>query len=127
MREHIYRTLDYGLSRLKRRDYRLDHAVPLDLLLATVLRRFAWLVRGFLKCMALQRRLRFVFMAPHVDLRNATLIRFGKGVTLERGVVIDGLSHDGIILGDNVAIGAYSVIRASSPSSMGGGVRMGNN
>ncbi len=127
MRERIYQFLDYGLSRLKRRDYHLDRGVPLNLLAATVLRRLIWLVRGFVKCGVLQRRLNVVFMAPRVNLRNASLIRFGKGVTLERGVIIDGMSHDGIILGDNVAIGAYSLVRASSPSSLGAGLRMGNN
>jgi acetyltransferase-like isoleucine patch superfamily enzyme len=127
MRERIYHTLDYGLSRLKHREYHLDRSVPLTLLLGTVLRRLMWLVRGFVKCGVFQRRLHFVFMAPRVDLRNAALIRFGKGVTLERGVIIDGLSRDGIVLGDNVAIGAYSLVRASSPSSLGAGVRMGNN
>ena len=101
--------------------------MPLALLVGTALRRWIWLIRGFVKCGVLQRRLRIVFMAPHVDLRHATLIHFGKGVTLERGVIIDGLSHDGIVLGDNVAIGAYSLVRASSPSSLGAGVRMGNN
>jgi acetyltransferase-like isoleucine patch superfamily enzyme len=127
MRELIYQTLDHSLSRLKHQEYHLDRSVPLTLLLGTGLRRLMWLVRGFVKCGIFQRRLRFVFMAPRVDLRNATLIRFGRGVTLERGIIIDGLSHDGIVLGDNVAIGAYSLVRASSPSSLGAGVRMGNN
>ena len=127
MRERIYHILDYGLSRLKHQEYHLDRSVPLTLLTGTALRRLTWLVRGFVKCGFLQRRLPIVFMAPHVDLRHATSIRFGKGVTLERGVIIDGLSHDGIVLGDNVAIGAYSLVRASSPSSLGAGVRMGSN
>jgi len=64
-------------------------------------------------------------MASHVSLRNATLVRFGKGVTLERGVVIDGLSRNGIELGDNVMIGAYSIVRASIPGNLGAGLRMG--
>lgn len=127
MRERIYQTLDYGLRRLKRQDYHLDRSVPLGLVVATVLRRLTWLARGFVKCGILQRKVNFVFMAPGVNLRNASLILFGKGVTLERGVIVDGLSRDGIVLGDNVAIGAYSLVRASSPSSLGAGLRMGNN
>jgi acetyltransferase-like isoleucine patch superfamily enzyme len=127
MRERIYQMLDYGLSWLKHQEYHLDRSVPLSLLVGTVLRRLIWLVRGFVKCGVLQRRLRFVFMAPDVNLRNASLIRFGRGVTLEKGVIIDGLSHDGVVFGSNVAIGAYSLVRASSPSSLGAGVTMGNN
>jgi acetyltransferase-like isoleucine patch superfamily enzyme len=123
----LYRALEHGLSTLKKREYRLDRSIPLSLLVGTVLRRFGWLVRGAVKCLVLQRRVGFVFMAPKVNLRNAALIRFGKGVTLERGVIVDGLSRDGIEFGDNVMIGPYSVIRAGMLSNLGVGVRMGGN
>jgi len=66
-------------------------------------------------------RIGFVFVAPNVNLRNAALIRFGKGVTLERGVIIDGLSRDGIEFGDNVTIGPYSVVRAGMLTNLGAG------
>jgi len=127
MTDFLYRALERGLSALKKREYRLDRSIPLTLLVGTVLRRFAWLVRGAVKCLVLQRRVGFVFMAPDVNLRNAMLIRFGKGVTLERGVIIDGLSRDGIEFGENVMIGPYSVIRAGMLSNVGTGVRMGGN
>jgi acetyltransferase-like isoleucine patch superfamily enzyme len=127
MTELIYRALEHGLSMLKNREYRLDRSIPLSLLLGTVLRRFTWLVRGGIKCLILQRRFELVFMAPQVNLRNASLIRFGKGVTLERGVIIDGLSRNGIEFGDNVMIGPYTVIRASMLSNLGAGVKMGSN
>jgi len=127
MAEFFYHVLDRGLSALKKREYRLDRSIPLSLLVGTVLRRFVWLVRGAIKCLVLQRRIGFVFMAPQVNLRNAALIRFGRGVTLERGVIIDGLSRDGIEFGDNVMIGPYSVVRAGMLSNLGAGVRMGKN
>ena len=127
MAELLYRALEHGVSALKKREYRLDRSIPLSLLVGTVMRRFAWLVRGAIKCLVLQRRIGFVFMAPKVNLRNAALIRFGKGVTLERGVIIDGLSRDGIEFGDNVMIGPYSLVRASMLSNLGAGLRMGRN
>jgi len=64
-------------------------------------------------------------MAPGVSLRNTSLIRFGKGVTLDRGVLIDGLSRHGVELGDNVMIGAYSIIRANLLANLGAGLQMG--
>jgi acetyltransferase-like isoleucine patch superfamily enzyme len=127
MSDFLYRVLEQGVSSLKKRDYRLDRSIPLSLLTGMLLRRFAWLARGAVKCLVLQRRLGLVFMAPKVNLRNAALIRFGKGVTLERGVIVDGLSRNGVEFGDNVVIGPYSVVRASSPSNLGAGLRMGNN
>lgn len=127
MTELLYRGLEYGLSALKKREYRLDRSIPLSLLASTVVRRLSWVVRGAVKCLVLQRRLRLVFMGPRVNLRSAALIRFGKGVTLERGVIIDALSRDGVEFGDNVMIGPYSVVRASMLSNLGAGVRMGRN
>jgi acetyltransferase-like isoleucine patch superfamily enzyme len=127
MADFIYRALEHVLSAIKKREYRLDRSIPLSLLVGTVVRRFTWLLRGAIKCLILQRRFEFVFMAPHVNLRNASLIRFGRGVTLERGVIIDGLSRNGIELGDNVMIGPYTVIRASMLSNLGAGVKMGSN
>jgi acetyltransferase-like isoleucine patch superfamily enzyme len=119
--------LERSISKLKGREFVLDRSIPFGLLVGIVLRRFSWLIRGVVKCLILQREFRFVFMAPKVNLRNAALIRFGKGVTLERGVIIDGLSNGGIEFGNNVMIGPYSLVRASVLSNLGAGIRMGNN
>jgi len=125
MSEFVYNTLDHFLSQFKGPQYRLDRSIPISLLLGIAIRRLAWLLRGVAKCLVLQRRIRFVYMAPRVCLRNARLIQFGKGATLGVGVLIDGLSREGIKFGDNVVIGPYSVVGASSPSNLGAGLRMG--
>jgi acetyltransferase-like isoleucine patch superfamily enzyme len=85
------------------------------------------LIRGVLKCLVLQRRVAIVFMAKSVNLRGTSLIRFGNGVTLERGVIIDGLMRKGVVLGDNVKIGPYSVLAGAPISNLGEGIRMGAN
>jgi acetyltransferase-like isoleucine patch superfamily enzyme len=121
----ILNILERFVSKLKGRDYVIDRSVSFVLLVGILLRRSSWLVRGALKSLVLQQKFRIVFIAPGVNLRNAALIRFGKGVTLERGVIIDGLSRDGIEFGDNVMIGPYSVVRASVLSNLGAGIRMG--
>jgi acetyltransferase-like isoleucine patch superfamily enzyme len=126
MRDFVYQTMDQTVSWLKGYEYRLDRSIPLSSVLAIMLRRLAWLCRGFAKCLLLQRKFRLVYIAPQVNLRNASLIRFGRNVTLERGVIIDGLARDGIEFGDNVMIGAYSIIRASLLANLGAGLRMGN-
>lgn len=125
MKDLIYQTLDRIGSRLKGYEYRLDRSIPLGSVLGIILRRFTWLCRGLMKCLLLQRRFRLVYMAPHVNLRNTSLIRFGKGVTLDRGVLIDGLSRHGIEFGDNVMIGAYSIIRANLLANLGAGLQIG--
>jgi acetyltransferase-like isoleucine patch superfamily enzyme len=127
MREWIYRRLDGMLTRLKGREYRLDRAIPLGLMIALVIRRATWLARGMVKCLVLQRRFRAVFMAPGVNLRGASLIKFGRGVTLERGVMIDALMRNGVSLGANVMIGPYSVLVGAPLFNLGEGIRMGAN
>jgi acetyltransferase-like isoleucine patch superfamily enzyme len=127
MKEPIW--LDRG-SRdkpLERKVLYFDRDMPLCVVLGMLLRRLVWLLRGFLRALVLQRRFVFLFMADGVNLRGASLIRFGRGVTLERGVTIDGLMRHGIVLGDNVRLGPYSTIIGPPPSALGYGIKIGAN
>jgi acetyltransferase-like isoleucine patch superfamily enzyme len=127
MREFLYKSVEALVSRIKGRPFRLDRSIPLSLLLGLLIRRAIWLTRGVLKTLVLQRRVAIVFMAKGVNLRGASLIRFGKGVTLERGVILDGLMRRGIVLGDHAKIGAYSVLAGAPISNLGEGISMGAN
>jgi acetyltransferase-like isoleucine patch superfamily enzyme len=127
MREPIYKLLEAAIARLKGKPYVLDRDIPLLVLLGMLGRRMVWLIRGFLRALVLQRRFVLIFMADGVNLRSASLIHFGRGITLERGVTIDGLLRNGIVLGDNVRLGPYSVMIGPPPSALGFGIRMGAN
>jgi acetyltransferase-like isoleucine patch superfamily enzyme len=127
MSDFLYRTIESVAGKIKGRPFRLDRSIPFALLLGLMLRRATWLVRGTFKALILQRRIAFVFMAKGVNLRGASQIRFGKGVTLERGVIMDGLMRKGIVLGDNVKIGAYSVLAGAPVSNLGEGISLGAN
>jgi acetyltransferase-like isoleucine patch superfamily enzyme len=127
MSEFLYKSVEALVSRIKGRAFRLDRGIPLSLLLGLLIRRAMWLTRGVLKTLVLQRRVAIVFMAKDVNLRGASLIRFGKGVTLERGVMLDGLMRRGIVLGDHAKIGAYSVLAGAPISNLGEGISMGAN
>ena len=126
MSQLVHICVERAISRLKGRKYEIDRRIPIFLMLAVMLRRLIWMFRGLFKTLLLQGRPKPVFMAPNVNLRNAALVHFGNGVTLERGVIIDGLSTDGIRLGDNVAIGAYSMVCAAMLSHLGHGIHFGN-
>ncbi len=127
MGEFLYEFVETVASRVKGRPFRLDRRTPLPLLIGLLIRRATWLLRGVFKAMILQRRIAIVFMAKGVNLRSASLIRFGQGVTLERGVIIDGLMRKGVVLGDNVKIGPYSVLMGAPISNMGEGITLGAN
>jgi len=127
MNEKLYDLLEVCLTRFKGRRFEVDRTVPFQLLLGLMLRRGIWLLRGMLKGLVLQRRLVFVFLADGVTLRGASLIRFGRGVTVERGVTMDGTMRQGIVLGDHVKIGPYSTLVGAPISNMGEGIRIGAN
>jgi acetyltransferase-like isoleucine patch superfamily enzyme len=121
----LTRLLEKVISRIKGREYLLDPNIPVSVLVSTAVRRLSWLVRGNLKSLLLRQRLCSVFVAPGVTWRNARMIRFGRGITIERGVILDGLSRRGVQIGDEVMIGAYSIIRASMLSNLGEGLSIG--
>lgn len=123
----IYTLVESVLSRFKGRKYVIDRRIPFHLFLMILLRRCAWLVRGSIRSFLLTGKPALVFMAPGVKLRNMRLCRLGRGVTLETGVILDALSYEGVSLGDNVTIGAYSEIRSSMLFSLGAGLRFGKN
>jgi acetyltransferase-like isoleucine patch superfamily enzyme len=126
MREsRLTRFLERLIGAIKGRKYSLDPNIPLGTLVSVTARRLLWLIRGNLKSLLLRQKLCTVFVAPGVSWRNARMIRFGRGVTLERGVIVDGLSRRGVEIGDDVMIGPYSVIRASMLSCLGEGVCIG--
>lgn len=127
MSDFTYRSLEQIIGRLKGRTFTLDRSVPLRLMVGILVRRGSWLVRGLLKTLFLQGRPRLVFMAPGVNLRNAAMVRFGRGVTVERGVIIDGLSTHGVELGDNVMLGAYTTVQGGALSHLPRGIRFGKN
>lgn len=122
-----YAALDRFVSMVKRRPYAVDRSIPLGSLLAVLARRAIWLGRGLLKTALLQQRIAIVFMGPGVQLRSSRRIRFGRGVTLERNLTIDGLSRSGVDIGDNVTLGAFTIIRCSGLLDLGAGVRIGRN
>jgi acetyltransferase-like isoleucine patch superfamily enzyme len=68
-----------------------------------------------------------VFLGRDVELRNRHLIQVGRGVTIGRGTVIDGLSRRGVIVGDRVAIGAYTIIEGTGVvTDLGEGCTIGS-
>ena len=124
----LHQLLSRFVSRVKKGPYVVDSTIPLKALFVFAFRRLAWLLRGGIKTLILQGRPSAVFMGPGVSLSNSSMIKFGKRVTLWRGVSIDGLSRNGVHLGDNVMIGDFCIIKATSVlCNLGSGFRMGNN
>lgn len=107
--------------------YRLDNNLPFSVLIGFALRRLASLLRCVLRGIS-WRPSRLLFVGRNVVLRNRGLISFGRGVTLGDNVLIDGLSHEGVVIGDRVSIGPYTIIEATGViRNLGKGCRIGTN
>jgi len=114
-------------KKIKGDDYQLDPSLSLRALIGLSFRRLMGLLRCVLQGIAF-RPSHFIFVGAGVELRNAGHIKFGKGVTLGRDVLIDGLSRDGVEIGHGVNIGAYSMIEASGTiKDIGRGIKIGDN
>jgi acetyltransferase-like isoleucine patch superfamily enzyme len=109
--------------------YRIDRRIPASALLGFGFRRGVALLRCLLRGVVLSPDLRkLIFLASGVEIRNRRMITFGAGVTLGRGVMIDGLSEEGVEIGDRVNIGPYSIIEATSViTHIGKGCKIGAN
>jgi acetyltransferase-like isoleucine patch superfamily enzyme len=108
--------------------YQIDPDLSLRPVLALGVRRATALARGLLRGAARRGpRSGWVFLGRDVELRNRNLIQLGNGVTIGRGVVIDGLSRRGVVLGDRVVIGAYTIIEGTGVvTDLGEGCTIGS-
>lgn len=117
--------LNYFAKIIRGNAYQLDPSIPGSAMLGIGYRRLTSWVRSILYGFSISKK---IFVGPNVELRSCSQIKIGYGVTLGRGVLIDALSHEGVILGDHVNIGDYSRLEASgSISNIGVGICVGNN
>lgn len=126
MNIHYFKLLIERTAQVFKGDtYQLDPFLPLSALLGIAFRRGVSLLRCIMRGIALCPS-KLVFVGAGVELRNRSFIRFGKGVTLGKNVVIDGLSHEGVTIAEGVNIGPYTVIEASGViTNLGKGIRIG--
>lgn len=107
--------------------YQLDPNVSVTALMGFSMRRSIALFRCMLRGLALKPG-KWFFVGLAVVLRNRSLIRVGRGATIGNHVLIDGLSYNGVVIGDRVSVGAYTIIEATGViSNLGVGCRIGAN
>ncbi len=124
--QNLFRNLvEWAAQRFKGTAYRLDPRLPLRAMASIALARTIAILRCVLCGIAFHPS-KLVFVGAGVELRNRYLIHFGRGVTLGEHVVIDGLSHEGVTIGDDVNIGPYTRIEATGVfSNLGKGASIG--
>jgi acetyltransferase-like isoleucine patch superfamily enzyme len=104
------------------KNYTIDQAIPTNLFVSFLFNRIIMLLRGLL---CVQKK---IFLGNKCSLYNTSNINFGKNVTIENNVTIDGYAKHKIQIGDNVKIGAFSLVTCTSHlSKFGIGLTIGNN
>lgn len=125
----IRRTANRIAQLTRGKAYAVDPRVPMSAVMGLAFRRVIALMRCVMRGIVISADVRkLVYVGAGVEIRNRRFVRFGKGVTLGKGVVIDGLSVSGVTLGDGVSIGAYSLLQASGTvTNIGKGITIGSN
>lgn len=121
------RLVEKAISSVKGERYRLDSAFTSGDLMSVVARRGFEALRGFVRGFRFKRRGGVMFIGKRVRIMHPSHISAGKGLILGEGVCINALCKDGVVLGDNVSIGAGSVLECTGViRELGDGITIGN-
>ena len=115
------------ISKIKGEPYRLDPAMTSSDLIVILKDKSFQALRGFWKGLFFGKKHGIAFVGKRVTIRHARHIHAERGLTIGDGAYINALSKDGIVLGDNVSIGAGSVIECTGViRELGDGIRIGS-
>ncbi len=107
--------------------FSFDDAINGRILMVFFLRQLIALVRGF-KVILLGKKPKWLLLGKRVKWIASNRINFGKFLKLGDNVTLSGLGKQGLQIGHNVGIGAYSnIIVSTSFSNIGEGIRIGHN
>lgn len=104
------------------KNYRIDDNIPKSLFISSLYVRGIMLLRGYI---CLQKQ---IFLGKGSKVFNKKNIIFGRNITFENYVIIDGYAKNKLFFGNNVKIGEHSWVSCTSHfSKYGQGFRIGNN
>jgi acetyltransferase-like isoleucine patch superfamily enzyme len=109
------------------KNYSLDDKYNGKELFHIVLYRMMQLLHGLLLKIKINSQ-GILFCGNNVKIKYGFLIKAGKSLILEDGVILDAISAEGIILGNNVTIAKYSILQCTGViKKKGVGIKIGNN
>jgi acetyltransferase-like isoleucine patch superfamily enzyme len=123
------KTTEKAIQKLKRDpSYRLDTALNGRVLFQVLWQRTLAQLRGLYSQLWLQKTGGSLCLGRAVRLRHPQLIRMGRAVIIEDNVTIDALSVNGISLGNNVTIAKFTTIQCTGViRNLGQGLQIGDN
>jgi acetyltransferase-like isoleucine patch superfamily enzyme len=109
-------------------NYSLDKNYSLRELQTITRIRLIQVIRGLIKKLVICESKGFIFCGSKVKIEFGHLIKAGSSLIIEDNVIINALSKDGIILGNNVTIAKNSVLQCTGViAKKGVGIKIGNN
>jgi acetyltransferase-like isoleucine patch superfamily enzyme len=121
--------LNWILKKIKHdRDYALDPKLTAGDILAMLWKLACSLVRMFSLRWRFKSATGLGFIDPGAIIRNPGYISLGRNVVIEGGAEIQGLSQQGVTLGDQVTVGRLAMVRPSGyyGREMGEGLVVGD-
>lgn len=101
------------ISGIKGEPYHLDKALSGTDLFIILKDKAFQVLKGFWKSLFFKRKGGITFIGKSVKIRHARHVAAGKGLTLGDGVFINALSKGGVTIGENVSIGAGSILECT--------------
>ncbi|OOE14444.1 acyltransferase [Fictibacillus arsenicus] len=124
----MHKAINKIISTVKKDNFEIDKDIYFLDILSIIFKRILMMLKGLLKSFGMKNKSGIVFFGSNVTLYHKRLISLGRSVTLEESVEIDALSKNGVKLGNNVRIGAFSKIKCSGTiRNLGKGLTIGKN
>lgn len=115
------------IHKLGRENYSLDKEISTYSLLIILSSKAFQVIRGLFIIPFLKTRKGLTFVEGRVKIRHKHLVSFGKSVFLGRGVEINALSKQGVVIGNNVSIHSNTIIDCTGGiRDLGEGIVIGN-
>ncbi|MDT2895503.1 MULTISPECIES: acyltransferase [Lactococcus] len=113
---------------LNKPNFSLSDDIPLMYIVYDGLSFIKGIFRGKIRKVGMGKVGKKLKIGKHVQFRRKKLIFLGDNVRIENNVLLNGLSKKGIVLGNNVKIGAYSsLIVSGTLSDLGKEIIIGDN
>jgi acetyltransferase-like isoleucine patch superfamily enzyme len=123
----MMRTIIEKIIQLRNPNFTLNSDIALVTLLSFICLNMSSLFRG-LKLIFYAKNPKMALLGRNVKFFNTSKIKFEKYLKLGDHVYMSGLGKEGIILGNNVGIGAFSRLVVSTTFDQPGAfIRIGNN
>ncbi|MFQ7300243.1 MAG: acyltransferase [Clostridium sp.] len=120
--------IEFFIRKIKGNNFELDNNINLWYLLAVVFNMIINLIRGNIKTLFIKKKGFSIFIGRRTKIRMKSKLTLGKGINIGSNVIIDGLSKEGVKIGNNVRIGDYTrILCTGTIRNIGKGFSIGDN